>query len=110
MTPNVIEILREARKEIHAATAERACVTDTHALLVLDHLITADAGRAVASANQEEVVAGLNEDTSNPYIDAEIDALRKSLAKAQAEAERQREQDDKLIRGLQAELRKRGQA
>jgi hypothetical protein len=107
MTPKVIDILNDFRKQLHTAIADRACVSDTHALYVLDQLIVADAGRQVASRSNEETVVGLSDDTPNPYTEAELEALQKKLAEAEASAKRQREQDDKLIKGLQEELKKR---
>lgn len=103
MTPIVRDILIEARKRIHAEIADRACVSDTQAMFILDQLLTADAQRDLASASREEVVCGLSDDTPNPHEEAE----RRELEKKLADLERQREQDDKLIKGLQEELKRR---
>lgn len=103
MTPQVRDILINARKQVHGAIADRACITDTNALFVLDHLIVADARAAVKAIEQEETVCGLSEDTPNPYEEAERKALEDKLAKL----EKQVEQDTRIINGLRDELNKR---
>lgn len=103
MTPQVRDILINARKQVHGAIGDRACVTDTNAMLVLDQLIVADARAAVKAIEQEETVCGLSEDTPNPYEEAERKALEEKLAAL----EKQREQDTKIINGLRDELNKR---
>jgi uncharacterized membrane protein len=105
MTPAVRDILIDARKQVHAAIADRACITDTNALFVLDQLIAADARAAVKALDQEETVAALSDDTPNPYEEAERKAIEEKLAKL----EKQIEQDTKIINGLRDELKKRGQ-
>jgi len=101
MTPNVRDILIEARKRVHAEIADRACVGDTHTLYVLDQLIAADAARSLGEASREEIVAALSDDTPNPHDDHE----RRELEAKLAELERQREADDKIIKGLQDKLK-----
>lgn len=102
MTPNVRDILIDARKQVHHEIADRACVSDSNALYILDQLIAADAARDLATP-AGEVVCALSDDTPNPYDDAE----RRELEAKLAELERQREADDKIIKGLQDKLKGR---
>ena len=105
MTPKVRDILIDCRKQIHAAIAEQSVISDTHALHILDQLIVADASRCAATLQGEEVVAHLNPDDEDD--DSEIRDLQRRLR----EAERQRDQDSKIIDGLRDklnELKKKG--
>lgn len=105
MTPKVRDILIDARKQLHAAIAEQSVISDTNALYILDQLIVADASRCTATLQGEEVVAHLNPDDEDD--DSEIRDLQRRLR----EAERQRDQDSKIIDGLRDklnELKKKG--
>ena len=103
MTPKVRDILIDARKQIHAQIADRACVSDTAALHVMDQLLTADAKASLAEQSTEEIVCALSDDTPSPYEEAE----RKELENKLNSLEAQREQDTRIINGLREELRKR---
>lgn len=113
MTPKVRDILITARRDIHAATAEHANISDAQTLFTLDHIITADAARSAnAPVVQSDMVCHLapddDEDTPTEKLPPKSERVKPSLTQAERdELERLRKeklQDTAIIDGLRARL------
>jgi hypothetical protein len=118
VTPQVRDILIDARKAIHGAIANHARLGDTNALFTIDNLLTADALRSsTPGLGQADLTCSLSESEAHdrpteklPRADDELTRLRAELAARERELSREKDlraADSIIIRGLQAKLEDR---